>query len=114
MSQAQIKTYKDNKSKFVPIKKRILNEIMKGDANEYQIEARMSILRCTAMGRLSDLQDDGTIYVISKFNNGKNSTYSYEPCIAMQKKRASERLQKKYTKWLKLAKKHNFKLENNE
>ena len=100
MSKQSNKALKELKEsgKELSYKLQILNIIKERDgANEYQIKARLSIKRATIQGRLSDLLDEGLIYVSGVFNDGKNSTYKHQPDPVKQVLYAKNR---KYTKFL--------------
>lgn len=103
MSKAQIKTLKENKEKFKSQKDQILQFIKsKYQVTEYQIKALFNFKRCAIIGRLSELQDDGLIYVSDTFNGNKNSIYKYEPCPIKQNINKSDRETARFKKWEKL------------
>ena len=109
MSQAQVNALVNTKEKRTSIKEQILKFIKDRESvNEYQIKALLNVKRATLIGRLSELQDDGLIYVKGTFNGKMNSIYKYEPNETKQKALIKERQDAKRDKWLKVGKLNNW------
>ncbi len=103
MSQASIKSLIElqKSGKRLSYKNKILIYIAENpETNEYKIRGHLAVNRATIQGRLSELLDEGLLYVSGTFNDGKNSNYSYEPDKDRQKQNAKSRLIIAYDKWV--------------
>ena len=68
-----------NSGKKLSYRNKILKFIIeRNGANLYEIESILGIKWRTASARVSELQDDGIIYVSDTFNDGKNSVFAFE------------------------------------
>ena len=83
-------------------KAEILNFIIDRDgSNLMHIASLLFYKESTVAARLSELEDDGLIYIAGKLDNGTHSFWKYEPNPQKRKERARERLRLKYELWKK-------------
>jgi predicted transcriptional regulator len=109
---AKIKAFKEyNESgKRISCRNRILNFIIKrGEVTMFQVESLLNIKHQTASARMSELEDNGEIYVSGTYNDGKSSKWKHEHNIAKQKENALKRTKIKYEAWLKEGEINNWK-----
>lgn len=81
-------------------KARILKYIIDNNGgNIIHLRSLLNIKHQTLTARISDLLDDGIIYVKGTFNDGKYSKFAYEPDKEKQKENRKKRRYDKYLQW---------------
>lgn len=79
---------------------KILNFIIKrGTSNAVHMESLLPMFNKTLSARISDLEDLGLIYKSGTFNDGKHSSYSYEPDPEKQQANRLKRHLEKFEIW---------------
>lgn len=101
MSKAQIQTLKDNADSILTMRDKIYRFIQRNPGcTNYEIEARLKIKETSVSGRLSDLQDEGLIYVSDNVRVGKSTYSKFMPTDPLFiESRKKERLKKKFFTW---------------
>ena len=102
MSEASNKTLlkQINSGNIKSAKAQILNFIIEKDgSNLIHLASLLFYKESTVAARLSELEDDGLIYVCGSINNGHHSKWKFEPDVSKQKENALKRLKLKYKQW---------------
>lgn len=108
MSKAQIQTLKDNADTILSMREKIYRFIHKNPGcTNYEIETRLGIKETSVSGRLSDLQDEGLIYVSGNTKIGKSTYSNFKVSDPLRiETRKEQRLKKKFHKWFKSGKQY--------
>lgn len=107
----KIKAFKElnDSGKRISLKNKILEFIIKRNGvTMHQIESLLGIKHETASARMSELEDQGLIYVSSTYNEGKRSVWIFEPNIQKQEDNRLGRLKMKYDAWHKRGRLNNW------